>query len=365
MNVSSLQGLRSRFSPCAFRIFVFFWLCSALLVSTETSVDGRQSRELQAGHCRKEWLSQGMLGLSTHYFALNTTEKEKLAAEFQSEVVAQQAAEAGASWFLFTLHHQPWIMMAPNETYTRILGTNDFTTKRDVPLELQRQLGKRGIKLMLYVNLRLDPASACPANVRKAMGGWPPNDRLIENVAAVYREFSLRYGSKIAGWWVDGVQLPEYGKSSERERWFKTLADALHAGNPDALVAFNPGLRWFARYTQQDDYIAGESMELSPVPSGRCVDGAQWHLWTYLGGWWSSGGTRFSDKELRRFVSAVSARGGAVTFEVGTRGLTREGQYGRPMPTPFVGYVDPSQIEQIKRINLYRIPSPSGRGKRP
>ncbi|NJC88979.1 MAG: hypothetical protein FIB02_10710, partial [Desulfuromonas sp.] len=192
--------------------------------------------------CGKDWMSRGMIGLSTHYFVLRTEDNERLAAQFDAKKVAEQAADAGAAWFLFTLHHQAWIMMAPNATYDRIVGSGDYTAARDVPLELIRQLDKSGVKLMLYVNLRLDQKSAASALVRDRMGGWPPNDKLIENIAAVYREFSLRYGKNVVGWWVDGARLKEYRNSPNRERRFKTIADALRAGNPEALVAIKPGI---------------------------------------------------------------------------------------------------------------------------
>ncbi|UVS62179.1 MULTISPECIES: hypothetical protein [Nitrosomonas] len=313
-----------------------------------------------------DWMYSGKIGLSTHYFAQSPDELEQRAIQLKIDEIANQAANVGAAWFLFTLYHQPWLMMAPNETYDRILGINGFTSTRDVPLELSNALRKKNIRLMLYINLRLDPKSHVSPKVREAMGGWPPNDKLVQNIAAVLKEFSLRYETKVSGWWIDGVQYSsEWSKSPHREQWFKEIADALRAGNPDALVAFNPGLKTI-RYSLQNDYIAGESVDLKPIPDARCIDGAQWHLWTYLGGCWGSGGTRYSKEELGDYVSLVTSRGGALTFEVGTIGIDvdecvrKESQVTtkkvRRIKTPYIGYIDPEQIEQIKALRKYELP---------
>lgn len=340
-------------------------IVAVLLTAFTVPVWGDTSKQLgpaARGSCKTNWLLEGKVGLSTHYFPLKPEQRNDMANAFQVERVAEQAAEAGASWLLFTVHHQPWIMLAPNATLDRLLGNSNYTSSRDVPLELHQQLLRYNIRLMLYVNLRLDPQSAASEEVRKAMGGWPPNDRVIENIASVYREFSLRYGDRVSGWWVDAAGLKEYRASPDRERWFKVIGDALRAGNPEALVTFNPGVT-VRRYTGSDDYTAGESVGLDSVPEGRWMDRAQWHLWTFLGGWWESGGTRFSDDELERFVAQVTSHGGALTFEVGTSGINWEGrsvkgQGGVRKVTPHVGYIDPKQIEQIKAVMKHRQPAP-------
>lgn len=298
-----------------------------------------------------DWMYKGKIGLSTHYIADNPQTLEKTATQFQVDKVAGQAAEAGTAWFLFTIHHQSWMMMAPNATYDRILKTSERTAERDIPLELHRALQPKGLKLMLYVNLRLDPRSICPAGVREAMGGWPPNKTLIDNIVAVYKEFSLRYGDKAAGWWVDGVWLKEYKDAPQREEWFTAIANALRAGNPNALVAFNPGVGQMICYSGQNDYVAGESNDLSVLPMGRWLDGAQWHVWTYMGGWWSSGGLRFTDQQIRDYAVQVIKKGGVLTFEVGTQGVSRAGYNGAITKSPYNGYIDPDQVRQIRKVS--------------
>lgn len=335
----------------------FRWLVTFFVV-VSSIVHGPLWAESQVGNavgsCKTNWMKQGGVGLATAYFPFRSDRRESVADAFQVDTVAKQAADAGAAWFLLSLHHESWILMAPSTVYDRLMGNSEYTTTRDVPLELSRELEHRGIKLMLYVNLRIDPTSSASPKVRDALGGWPPNDQMIKNIADVYRELSLRYGKRVAGWWVDGVQMKEYKNAPQRELWFSTISGALRAGNSSALVAFNPGVV-IRRYSASDDFTAGEMEELGSIPTGRWLDGAQWHMWTFLGNWWPSGGTRFADRELEEFVSAVTVNGGALTFSVATSGIMldckdKKCRNAKMNRTPYQGYIDPGQLEQLKRV---------------
>lgn len=301
---------------------------------------------------KTDWMYQAKVGVSTHYLA-GTEDLDRMARLFDVEKIAEQLAETGAGWFLFTLQHQPWTMMAPNTIYDSIIGRTDQTAERDIPLELIRALSPVGIKLMLYVNLRLDPRSRCPEDVREKMGGWPPNDTLIRNIAAVYREFSMRYGKDVAGWWIDGPHHPDIRYSGKREEWFATLAGALRTGNPDALLAFNYSLieRYgMMRFSAQDDYTAGETDSLLYVPEGRWVDGAQCHIWTFLGEFWSQPGTRFDDRVISEYAKKVTDKGGVLTLEVGTMARSGRDTRAGSDTSATIGIIDPEQVRQLKLI---------------
>ena len=306
-----------------------------------------------------DWMS-GKIGLSSHYIAHIPQELEPLADRLKVSEIAEQASIAGATWFLFPIYHEYWLMTAPNDTFDRIMGNGDFTSRRDVPKELYNALNKKGIRLMLYVNLQFDPTSQIPALVNEAMGGGQLNDRLVHKIAAIFKEFSLRYGSKVSGWWVDGVQTESlWGKLPKRNRelWFKEIADALRAGNPKAAIAFNPGFASI-RYSAQNDYIAGESTDINSVPRQRLLDGVQWHVWTYLGDMWGLGGNRFANGQLLNYARKVTAHGGAMTFEVGSRG---QSSYNTPPASPNDGRIDPGQVEQIRFVTekLHQKPKPA------
>ena len=310
-----------------------------------------------AASTRTQWMFEGKVGLSTHYFPSKTEDVEQVTDAFSVEKVAEQASEAGAKWFMLTVHHQPWLMMAPNETYDKLLGHGKYTARRDLPLDLHKALHAKGIRMMLYVNLRLDDKSGCmevDPKIQKSMGGWPPNDKLVDNIAAVYREWSLRYGDKVSGWWVDGAWMKLYKNSRHREKYFKKIADALRAGNPDAIVAFNPGepeqVR-LDRYSPQNDYLAGESNGIADPPrDGRLLGGAQWHWWSFAGNGWGAGGTRYTDEQLIEFATKVVEGGGAMTFDVGTLGVIKQARTGPVKRTENVGHIEPAQIKQIRAI---------------
>lgn len=303
---------------------------------------------------RTAWMHQAKLGLSTHHFPREVGQVEAVTQGFDVETVAQQCEAAGAKWFMFTVHHQPWLMQAPNAELDRITGRSDLTAQRDLPVELYDALARRGIHLMLYVNLRIDPQSTCHPDAREALGPWPPEDRTMQQVADVWREFSQRYGEKVVGWWVDGVWTEWFKQAPDdvRERWFGILADGLRAGNPNAAVAMNAGVNQaFFRYSKENDYTAGEANTMTDPPTARWVDGAQWHVWPHLGQWWGSGGTQFNTKALCRWARRVVQQDGVMCFDIGTNGLTRSAQRDpEPVRNYTPGTIDPVQVAQIRQV---------------
>lgn len=324
MHIVRTNGIGGR--AVALAAALVLWITSAGLASADSAFGPRQFSSV--GSCKTNWLYEGGVGVSTHYFPIIPKETETIANAFRVRKVAEQLEKLGASWFLFPMHHAAWVMTAPNATWDKLVGNGDYTPNRDIPIELSAQLAPKGIKLMLYVALGPIPGPKITDEARDALGGWPPSDRLVENTAAVWREFSLRYGTRVSGWWVDGAGAPAFRNSPNRERWFKTIADALRAGNPSAIVAFNPGIK-VERYSDSSDFTAGEGRGFSNFPAGRWVDGDQWHLWTYVGPVWGSGGTRFSDEELGQYVERITGGGGALTLEVGAKGYKVVGGFER------------------------------------
>ncbi len=323
-------------------------VCAALSVSTSfAAAQGVRPAAAASRSCPVTWLKKGQFGVSTHYFPRRPDEIARVANNIDVTALAARAADIGASWVLFTLQQENWLLMAPNQTFARIVGSDQFMSRRDVPMELIGELKKRGIKPILYLNLRMDPTRGVNRQLATAMGGWPPTEQLIKNISAVYREYAVRYGSDVAGWWIDGAGIPEFGSSPSREGWFRTISDALRAGNPDAMIAFSPGLH-IGRYSQFSNYTAGESNDLVQLPAdGGCIDGVQWHEWTYLGGWWGADGTRFADPQLCRYAVAVVSRGGSLTFDIGTWGERRDGMNGPRTNVRAGGVADAAQVKQL------------------
>jgi hypothetical protein len=321
-----------------------------LLLAGTPSTHAAASEHHQSS--RAQWMYEGGYGLSTHYSIRPGEDPTQVVKRFKPKKIAEQMAKVGAGWLIFPVHHQHWRMAAPNATYDRIAGTGEYTADVDLPARLIEALAAHDIKLVMYVNVRLDPRSNCPKAVREGMGGWPPSDTLIRNLARVYRTFSQRYGEGVAGWWVDGTWLPGYQNQSksQRKRWFTTLAEAFRAGHPDAAVAFNPGKKQHGRYAWFNDYFSGESIDLSRLPASRFRDGAQWHVWTYLGNFWAVDGTRYSTDRVIDYTKKVMRHDGILTFEVGTRGWRRSNRREPIRDVRSPGTIDPKQIKQLQAV---------------
>jgi hypothetical protein len=158
--------------------------------------------------------------------------------------------------------------------------------------------------------------------------------------ASVLQEYSMRYGTLVSGWWIDGC----YGRIlNYTDRHLQMYSDAIKAGNPHAIVAFNsdgmpvttsrdrctgsldqPVIDCYSRFEQ---FTCGESnaqLSFADVPTGRSVDGIQWHKLAYLGTYWAAG--KFNPfpplsgkpnvSAMREYSMAVAQNGGAFTLDM-------------------------------------------------
>ena len=102
---------------------------------------------------------------------------------------------------------------------------------------------------------------------------------------------------------------------------FATFAAAARAGNPDAAVAFNPGVVYrILSMTPYEDFTAGEIDKPDRVTIRRSadgkMDGVQIHMLSYLGETWGRGTPRFTSEEVIGFSKKLWDAGGAVTWDV-------------------------------------------------
>jgi hypothetical protein len=106
---------------------------------------------------------------------------------------------------------------------------------------------------------------------------------------------------------------------------FRSFAAALKAGNPDSIVAFNPGIEVpVVSITEYEDYTAGEICTALPVfdkyrgDINRWVDGAQYHILSFLGSGWGAGSPRFPDEFVIGFTKYTNEKKGVVSWDVPT-----------------------------------------------
>ena len=273
-----------------------------------------------------DWFREAGWGVFVHYLwdlqnaghrtnnLGRTTSWDECVKEFDTEKFADQIKQIGAPYVFFTMMQRTRYLIAPNATYDQLTGyqPGQACSTRDLVADLSHALDKRGIKLLLYWTgdgPREDVQAA------KGMGGWSGQvtDDYVAKWASVAREYSLRYGDNIKGWWVDGC----YAYIGYNDKSWAMLATALKAGNPRAIVALNnPQMSRSNSSTRSDDFTTGEQNSFSEIPDSRWRDGVQWHVLSYLGPEWAMPGLKYSADDLIDYVRVVNAAGGVVTIDV-------------------------------------------------
>ena len=284
-----------------------------------------------------DWFCAARWGVFTHYLAANDISADdwnRQVDQFDVQALAAQLAAAGATYYFITIGQNSGHYCAPNAAYDGFATRGIHPSKcsqRDLISDLYEALAPRGIRLLVYL------PSGAPAADPVAMqrlewqwgfeGDWPGawntvrTGRRLESFQrkweSVMREWSLRWGRKIGGWWIDGCYFADEMYRHADAPNFRTFAAALKAGNADSIVAFNPGVSVpVISHSEFEDYTAGEISDAFPVCPGRWVNGAQYHILSYLGDWWGGGQPRFTDGFVRGYTEYVNSRGGVVTWDV-------------------------------------------------
>ena len=166
------------------------------------------------------------------------TSWDECVAEFDTDAFAAAMNEVGAGYVIFTVMQRRRTLIAPNATFDRISGyrPGEACTRRDLIEDLYQSLARYKIPLMLYYTG--DGPCDDPQASKAFNWTYPINDTFLERWSSVAREYGERYGKKVAGWWVDGC-YPWLEYNDER---LGVFAEALRAGNPDRIIAFNRGV---------------------------------------------------------------------------------------------------------------------------
>ena len=301
---------------------------------------------------RTEWFYQAKYGVFTHYLSglqcpvSDVNAWNKVVDSFDVNALADQIAATGAHYYVITLGQNSGYYCSPNATYDKIVGiTPSKCSRRDLVADLYEPLKKKGIALMVYL------PSGAPDQDTAAMKAldWKnnpqpadPDPRLKafqQKWESVIREWSLRWGSKVKGWWFDGCYFADAMYRSPEAPNFESFAAATRAGNPDSIVAFNPGvLEPIICHSASEDYTAGEiDQPDKTVCSGRYVKQAQFHMLSYLGKWWGDqkNPPRFSTAQAVHISQELVEKGGVVTWDV---------------PILVTGKIPELYMEQLKAI---------------
>lgn len=228
-------------------------------------------------------LLKGSFGIFNHYL-YGDDNWVRTTNDLDVERLARNVAKIGASRYCITLMQGRKYMLAPNETYDRIAGTRpgEACAIRDIPMELGKELEKYGVDLYLYYTgdgPHIDPEIGPKFGFAAPRQSVPMS--FVENWAAVLREYAVRYGKLVKGWWIDGC----YDYFGYNQELLAPYYDACKAGNPDCIVAMNPGVPSgdpVKRYAK-DEFTTGEYNDFTVVPAAQYADGAQMHILAPLG----------------------------------------------------------------------------------
>lgn len=297
---------------------------------------------------RTDWFYAARWGVASHYLAdsASNTAPVTLSADawnrqvdaFDVEGLADQLAAAKVGYFMLTVGQNSGFYLAPNATYDRFVGIQPSKcAQRDLITDMATALKQRGIPLLVYLPSGA-PAADAQACTRLQWawgfkGGWPHSweQRTGQRLAVfqlmweeIIREWSLHWGKLVRGWWFDGCYFADEMYRHPDTPNFHSLAAAARAGNPDSLIAFNPGIL-LDPHSDAEDFTAGETNDPEQlVCTNRWVESPdghreQYHAWSYLGQTWGQLPLRFTNEQACRFTRQVTDQGGVMTWDVPIR----------------------------------------------
>ncbi len=322
----------------------------SLLIGCATA-HHRLSSETNQTADRAAWMPAARWGVMTHFLADWRAQSDHepasiehwngLIDHFDVEGLANQLQSVGAGYYLVTIGQNSGYYLSPNSTYDKFVGIEPSKCSlRDLIADLYEPLHKRGIRLMVYLPAGAPAGDQAAAKALDYQRGPNRNREFQIKWEQIIREWSLRWGRKVEGWWFDGCYWPNALYRSAEPPNFTSFAAAARAGNPDTIVAFNPGvIDRILSVTPYEDYSAGEMNDLERLmirrATGHKVDGVQIHVLTFLGQRWGGGAPRFSTDQITKWSRNIREKGGVITWDT---------------PIQKNGLIAPEFIEQLKSI---------------
>lgn len=302
-----------------------------------------------------DWFKNSKWGVFLHFLAAPASSTggddfpvdkwNKRVESFDVLGLANQLEAVGAKYVILTLGQNTGHYCSPNETYDAIAGIKPSKcSRRDLVCDLSDALNPKEIRLLVYFT---GGAPGCDLAAIEKLEWKKEGGRQAEfqmKWEAVIREWSLRWGRKVSGWWIDGCYYADDMYRHDNPPNFQSFAQAMKAGNPDSIVAFNPGIKNpVISMTEYEDYTAGEINMAFPVFDkyhpviDRWVNGAQYHILSFLGDGWGVGFPRFPDEFVAGFTKYTNQRQGVVSWDVPA---TENGLIPRPFLTQLAALGD-------------------------
>lgn len=324
---------------------------SAWLVATSTSAEAAtpiKTERPDGTPNRAAWMAQGSFGVMVHYLPQppqgSKNERQawvdQTAEAFDLKGFMCQFDETGADWLILPLTQNNGVLNSANP---KLPADSTFlTARRDILMEIARQIDERKKRLILYLPSDSEPSVH---GFLQAKGDYWP--QYLEFV----RAFSDKFGPLCDGWWFDSCM------TKPDAQWNLWLA-ACRSANPDSVVAFS-GAEFCASGGQIrprcpiEDYHAGEIHLLENgqirtdfvyppggdvmvnadrklrkkgqeaqfyMPKAQFIENVQWHCLLPIDLTFNPAVPNqychYTDRELFQFVDGVKAVAGAITINV-------------------------------------------------
>lgn len=281
------------------------------------------------------WTSQSVCMDGAHLSYQDAVE------QFDVDRFISDVVQSGADHCLLTLTHAKQYLAFPNEPLERLLPGR--TTQRDLIGEIADGLHRAGVRFITYYNHSCNNGDdvewkeACGY----AAGCSGDLDAFARNICDIVAFTAKRYGPKLDGWWFDsGYSVDPRGPhntiSCDMEGWqfpWAQLIEAAKRGNDTRAVCINAGIGSNFLYWPQQDYYAGETVELDEDFTPAQMPGIIGHRWITIDNPnWIFGmkaaergfsQPRFTTEDVARFVADNLANERMTTFnmEIDQRGV--------------------------------------------
>ncbi len=352
-------------------VISYILLMSGFLLTS--AITNRNVLEIE--NPRVQWM-KGKYGLMVHWVAPGPPPQKgeyimnlnKAVENFDIKGFMTDFDRTGAEWLIFTIGQNTGFYSSPNTVIDSLAGFG-HTSSRDLVLEIAKAVKKRGKRFIAYL-----PCEVKGNSFMQKGFDWntqPGTDQIEfqKKYLRVVREWAVRFGQNIDGWWFDGCFKWDAfsNKYMEWEKWY----DAARAGNKNAAITFNDGsfcINITKPIVESNDYLSGETEVLINgkirlggrlnegeanlfIPKQAYVDGTQclYHVlvpidacWAHSSPWEAWRNVPFTpavlrqqeemeppvytDKDLFKFVNDFTKVGGAVTLNLG---IFQEGHLGK------------------------------------
>ena len=280
------------------------------------------------------WFKNAKYGLNVAFFPENYPQFKqkdfsdgtwnKMVDDFDVKGFVSDVLKTGAKYLIFSVGQASGYYTSPSSVFTTATKTKvgEFVPRRDLVKDIAVALKKYNIPLLAYVGVE-GPIAAPP----KITSTFPAkndqaDDENRQTFNAMIREWSGRWGTNVAGWWLDGCYpwVAGFGNTPTGEANVDAVISATKWGNKQAISTCNPSIEIFKALSVKQDFMAGEEEYFHRYPRGRFVEHKgqriQWHVMSFLGKNWSeASSTRYSKRQLVEYVKGATQLGGVVTID--------------------------------------------------